>query len=1217
MPLPFFRKKTQPAQQTAEFSESGILLFANNNPAHNSYLEQLLEIGYAEEKANGILLSWENFYTLNNETEHQNSLPLLALPPFISVISVLVSSGALTDGSFQVNLAGWRNTERMSIREARLRFNAVFEYNQQSFLLEYKTWQVINAVLQFATLPLSERNTETNYRHWGKIRRLAIAADCVMDDFLSKTIVLTPEKLKLDLDKQTEGIIVTPTFDDAPPAWLERFDRLASVPDYYHLIQADGSQLEVALSPPVKQVLQEIKRMPKRTVRGKRAQAFVRNPYAVLGEAAIEVISPESYEQSLEKSGIIFYSFILDAKQDYKGNIQSVSLKLFPTKMTATLQNTRFEFKTADDLLPLLQEIQQQLRDELSCFNWQGYEIELRGDAPQQCQQLQQWYERWLSPIPLLSYEDIFEFSDYSKRVIAIGERQPYYSPFILKDQNNTSWIPNETIIAIGASDENNTEILHSFRNEADVQHLETAIEEAKIQGHTDFNYPPLQKPISIIEAEQICQLARGTINAINKGIPPEKIEKQAKKSTIIYSNIEKIDYIEGKQLWFDKNTAQKLELPSALKAKLKPHQEIGVAWLQHLWRNHPEYYSGCLVADDMGLGKTLQLLTFIHWYLAQENTHPVLIIAPVSLLENWQNELQKFFHTGSIRLLTLYGKVLKEKKIPKTLIDEQLLNTGLNNFLYDDWLGNANLVLTTYETMRDLSISMGKQTWGIMVCDEAQKIKTPGTLVTDAAKSQKAKFKIACTGTPVENSLVDLWCLFDFVQPSLLGSLNSFGSKYRRPIDAEQLGEQIALKELQTLIEPQLLRRIKSEVARDLPVKYDDGYETIRHKNRIQLNEQQKIFYNESINQFKKQQEKGNSILQLLHRLRVICADPRHVGLQTDLSRSLDDYRKLSPKFNWLIERLDEIYKCNEKVLIFTEYLELQRTIQHYLKQRYKFAVKQPYIINGSVKSNSSAIESRQKFINEFQSSSGFNVLILSPIAAGFGLNIQAANHVIHYTRTWNPAKEDQATDRAYRIGQTKDVYVYYPTIYSNEFLTFEAKLDDLLREKRKLATNMLNGTCELKPQEFAELITGDKDVQKNPDYIKSEHLPNFVGRDFEALCFKLWTLRGYHCIQTPISGDGGIDIVAIKGSVGQLIQCKASTTNHSLGWDAVKEVAAGARAYEKQFPNVTFEKVAVTNQRFNNTAIGQAKLHDVLLIEGIELSLWLENYSVLLSSL
>ncbi len=585
--------------------------------------------------------------------------------------------------------------------------------------------------------------------------------------------------------------------------------------------------------------------------------------------------------------------------------------------------------------------------------------------------------------------------------------------------------------------------------------------------------------------------------------------------------------------------------------------------------------------------------------------------------MENWQNELQKFFHSGLIRLLTLYGKILKEKKVSKTLIDDRLLNEGLNNFLQDDWLADANLVLTTYETMRDLSISMAKQTWGIMVCDEAQKIKTPGTLVTDAAKSQKAKFKIACTGTPVENSLVDLWCLFDFVQPSLLGSLNTFGSTYRRPIDAEHLGKQIALKELQTLIEPQLLRRIKSEVARDLPVKYDDSYETIRQKNRIQLNEQQKIFYNESINQYKKQQEKGNSILQLLHRLRVICADPRHAGLQPDLSLSLEGYRKLSPKFNWLIERLDEIYKRNEKVLIFTEYLELQRTIQHYLKQRYKFAVKQPYIINGSVKSNSSAIESRQKFINDFQLSNGFNVLILSPIAAGFGLNIQAANHVIHYTRTWNPAKEDQATDRAYRIGQSKDVYVYYPTIYSDEFLTFEAKLDDLLREKRKLATNMLNGTCELKPQEFAELITGNKEIQKNNEYIKAEHLPNIVGRDFEALCLTLWSRQGYLSTQTPRTGDGGVDIVAIKGSIGQLIQCKASSTTHNLGWDAVKEVVAGARAYENQFPNVSFKKVAVTNQRFNKSAINQAKLHDVLLIEAVDLEKLLNEYPLLLSTL
>jgi SNF2 family DNA or RNA helicase len=342
-----------------------------------------------------------------------------------------------------------------------------------------------------------------------------------------------------------------------------------------------------------------------------------------------------------------------------------------------------------------------------------------------------------------------------------------------------------------------------------------------------------------VLEAESMIPLVQGVITATREGKPPPyEVEKspQSRQGMLIETNIETVGYAEGQgsaHLTFDKSRATGLALPATLQADLKAHQRIGIAWLQHLWRNSPATFSGCVMADDMGLGKTLQLLAFIVWYLEQPNPMPVLIVAPVSLLENWQNEIKKFFVPGCVRVLTLYGKSLAEKKVAQSAIDQRLLEDRLTKFLIDGWLGDANLVLTTYETMRDLSISLGQQTWSIMVCDEAQKIKTPGTLVTDAAKAQKAVFKIACTGTPVENSLTDLWCLFDFVQPGLLGPLNRFGLNYRRPIENTQgdTGQSAALEQLKALIEPQLLRRTKREVAKDLPIKYDDSHEHIRQK--------------------------------------------------------------------------------------------------------------------------------------------------------------------------------------------------------------------------------------------------------------------------------------------------------------------------------------------------------------------------------------------------
>ena len=225
----------------------------------------------------------------------------------------------------------------------------------------------------------------------------------------------------------------------------------------------------------------------------------------------------------------------------------------------------------------------------------------------------------------------------------------------------------------------------------------------------------------------------------------------------------------------------------------LLEHQKQGVAWLQHLWSKTPTYCRGALLADDMGLGKTLQLLTFVAGCLEQ-NTEmkPILVVAPVSLLENWSMEVAKFFKPESFKIQMLYGDQLRALKLKREEVEQELVQEGLARFLRPNWRGNANLVLTTYETLRDLELSFAHELWSIMICDEAQRIKNPNALVTRAAKKQNVQFKIACTGTPVENSLVDLWCLFDYLQPGLVGALSDFG-----PVTDDQL------KQRQTKIEP------------------------------------------------------------------------------------------------------------------------------------------------------------------------------------------------------------------------------------------------------------------------------------------------------------------------------------------------------------------------------------------------------------------------------
>lgn len=231
-----------------------------------------------------------------------------------------------------------------------------------------------------------------------------------------------------------------------------------------------------------------------------------------------------------------------------------------------------------------------------------------------------------------------------------------------------------------------------------------------------------------------------------------------------------------------------------------------------------------------------------------------------------------------------------------------------------------------------------------------------------------------------------------------------------------------------------------------------------------------------------------------------------------------------------------------------------------------------------------------------------------------GFGLNIQAANHVIHYTRPWNPAKEDQATDRAYRIGQTKHVTVYYPTVHAPDFVTFEKRLDELLTTKRELAAKTwLNGADEIRVGEFGNLAAGANE-QVFPDRpVGEEDLPAIEGFALEALCTLLWDKQGFHTHCTPKSGDGGVDVVAWREGEGCLIQCKASSKEgHALGWEAVRDVSAGAKAYTSQYPGVRFRRVAVTNQSFNDNARNQATVLGVELIDREKLLALLGDYPI-----
>ncbi len=325
-----------------------------------------------------------------------------------------------------------------------------------------------------------------------------------------------------------------------------------------------------------------------------------------------------------------------------------------------------------------------------------------------------------------------------------------------------------------------------------------------------------------------------------------------------------------------------------------------------------------------------------------------------------------------------------------------------------------------------------------------------------------------------------------------------------------------------------------------------------------------------------------------------------------------LGKYRAEAPKLDWLLTQLKKIQLNDEKVIVFCEFRNIQRLLQHYIHEVFGF---RPDIINGDTSAAASHTASRQKRIKAFQNEAGFGVIILSPVAVGFGVNIQGANHVVHYTRTWNPAKEDQATDRAYRIGQTKDVYVYYPVVYAEDFQTLDVWVDKLLSVKRELASDMLNGAGDVTPADFdiVEIVPGSQ-KDRIDERIDIEIALRMDWRYFEGLAAALWSKRNFsYCYCTPPAGDEGVDVVAISDAIGELIQTKTSGKEGlKLGWETVKEVIGGEAFYQRRHPSVIFKKVGLTNQFFNSHAHEQAQLNSVELIEQPQLAKMLERHIV-----
>ena len=1188
------------------------------------FLSQLEEEGFASVHGDQIEISWDSVFALLDSPAHASSYGLLGLPTLVHWRPQLDSRGALSDDDFAVRISGWISPEgNQSSAEAQL-VGAILSTHADRGLVPRAVWDTACAVAAMYRRHSEEKGIESNRRAWALIRQHAVEAKADMSNFLRSTVVLTPERLTIKLRKGDSGVVnlveVIPLFEGAPPRWMEIFDRIDQVSGRYEI--PDGAGLTHVLVPPEMQtVLREIKRMPGRRIAGERAEAFVRNPFAALGPDAQKVIDPAQFEQARDDAGISFSRFTARALRDDQGIPYEVAL-LIEEAINDQIKVETLRFDSVDRLEAFIRKLEERISKGSQCCFWEGYELEILGDTPDQLTLLQAALHDWRSPRSITASE-IFDLSRYSERVDGFGAEKPYYSPFIAKARQDGGWFPENVVFGISYTPEGSDQAIALALTAETFDKFETSTAQAKKEQRESFIFPGCPEPIAVKDAEAIASIFKEAHREISQGTFDPRTPKPGRvaierRGLVVKANVETLDYEERRGALELPPGAQP-RLPKSLKpdVALKEHQLAGLLWLQHLWSCSPSNCRGALLADDMGLGKTIQLLAFIASCLeADPDIDPFLIVAPVSLLENWKEEIGKFFEDGSMPVMTLYGSTLSKKYLPRETLEEELTQAGVLKLLTPGWIGNAKVVLTTYETLRDLEFSLAMQKWSGMICDEAQKIKNPNAMVSRAAKKQNARFKIACTGTPVENTLTDIWCLFDFMQPGLLGALKDFGERYRKPIEAETDEEKSRLEELKALIEPQKLRRMKSEVAKDLPNKTE-----VATCRSLKLSERQRAHYATAVGQFRKRAKGAPSTglqspLGLLQYLRRLCSDPQPPGQLASASQTVDEIERHSPKMAWLVQQLSEIRHAKEKAIVFCEFLDLQRTLQRVISERLGFF---PDIINGSTSTAAESSHNRQRRIKAFQQKHGFGVIILSPLAVGFGVNIQEANHVIHFTRNWNPAKEDQATDRAYRIGQTKEVFVYYPVVVADDFTTFDAKLDKLLDWKRGLSTDMLNGAGDVSPSDFGDLedVSGASAFGNEP--LDPRDITSMDANTFEAFCSLLWNKLGFtKTYRTPRTGDGGIDVVALKGKTGALIQCKSSSTHgHELGWEAVKDVVGGAAAYRTRHPGVIFTLVAATNQAFNGTAGAQANLNHVELLDGARLSAMLSEVVIARSEL
>jgi len=550
-----------------------------------------------------------------------------------------------------------------------------------------------------------------------------------------------------------------------------------------------------------------------------------------------------------------------------------------------------------------------------------------------------------------------------------------------------------------------------------------TQIDQDQIQAAINY----LQKQQSrILSARELINLGLGAHKEID-GIHVDAVEMDGAIKVL-----------------FDKLTGEKkyaqLRQPKGFQGTLRHYQKRGYSWLAFL----REFGFGACLADDMGLGKTIQTLALIKRDHDTKNKRPVLLVCPTSVVNNWRKEAAQF--TPDLPVLVHHGADRKKKTAFIKDAEEHAIVVSSYNLLY-----------------RDIDF-LTKVNWSGIILDEAQNIKNPSTKQAKAARSLNSEYRLALTGTPVENHVGDLWSIMEFLNPGMLGSQSSFKNKFHRPI--QLYGDENAAAQLKSLTQPFILRRLKTDktIISDLPDK-------IETKDFCSLTKEQASLYKAVVDDMKEKIEtlsgieRRGLVLATLMKLKQVCNHPAQFAGDNSAIPGR------SGKLERLTELLLEIREFGERTLIFSQFREMGTMLQRYLQEMLGEEV---LFLHGAVPK-----KKRDNMVERFQKDEKApKIFILSLKAGGTGLTLTQSNHVVHYDRWWNPAVENQATDRVFRIGQRKNVQVHKFVVAG----TLEERIDQMIEQKSVIASQVV-GTgeqwlTELSNKELFDLVRLDKEA-------------------------------------------------------------------------------------------------------------------------------------------